>query len=84
METNTNEWRKSKWLEQKICSFKLHFIPQWEMFIEVPDILHIESCLYILSFPVLFLAYGFLVGFSFLYFMFLLLSLHIFIVLFLK
>ena len=56
--------------QQKICLFKLHFIPQWEMFIEASDILHIKSCLYILSFPILFLVYGFLVGFSFLYFVF--------------
>ena len=70
----------------KICLFKLHFIPQWEMFIEASDILHIQSCLYmyILSFPVLFLVYGFSVGFSFLYFMFLLLRFQIFIKLFLK
>ena len=70
----------------KICLFKLHFIPQWEMFIEASDILHIQSCLYmyILSIPVLFLVYGFSVGFSFLYFMFLLLSFQIFIKLFLK
>ena len=56
------------------------------MFIEASDILHIQSCLYmyILSFPVLFLVYGFSVGFSFLYFMFLLLSFQIFIKLFLK
>ena len=56
------------------------------MFIEASDILHIQSCLYmyILSFPVLFLVYGFSVGFSFLYFIFLLLSFQIFIKLFLK
>ena len=72
--------------QQKICLFKLHFITQWEMFIEASDIVHIKSCLYmyILSFPVLLLVYGFLVGFSFLYFMFLLLSFQIFIELFLK